>query len=199
MWDNAWDFIIKHYVFHTIIVAAVFFLLFGKYSSIKIGKSGLEVNKHKDGDTDKDKQQDKEIDSVIGKLKKIETLIEEETTERIKRNEEVDERLNGIKSEVSHIFSLIADYEGLQEKVSEGTLENMLFNDNVSTFKRLKAFKRLIAMKKNGRIREKGYKLILENKNVWLDVQEADLALKIVDQNYFNSVMDDIDKQIFRY
>jgi ribosome assembly protein YihI (activator of Der GTPase) len=56
-----------------------------------------------------------------------------------------------------------------------------------------------MAMKKNGRIREKGYKLILENKNVWLDVQEADLNLKIVDQAYFDSVMDDIDKRIFRY
>jgi hypothetical protein len=85
-------------------------------------------------------------------------------------------------------------------KTSEGTLENMLFTDSpkLSMYKRLKAYRRLIAMGKNGRIRNKGLNLILENKETWLDVLDSELDIEIINQKYFDSVMEDIENRIFR-
>jgi hypothetical protein len=97
------------------------------------------------------------------------------------------------------LFSILADHEEFANKISQGTLENQLYNEDLTIFKRLKAFLRLIAMRVNGRIREKGFNLILQYKEDWRDVLESHVELKIVDQEYFDEVMKDIDKRIFRY
>jgi hypothetical protein len=155
----------------------------GWLSNLHIGKEGLNIS---GGNNQKE-------------LKEIKTLLEDDRKDWIERMEGFDKEINSIKTDVQNISRILLDHEEFQEKISEGTLENMLFNDNVSTFKRLKAYKRLIALGKNGKIKAKGFNLILNNKETWEAVQETDLNLKIVDQKYFDSVMEHIDKQIFRY
>ena len=122
-----------------------------------------------------------------------------DAVERKERQAALDVKLNETEASVKKLFSIIADHEEFANKISQGTLENQLYNEDLTIFKRLKAFLRLIAMRVNGRIREKGFKLILQHKEEWRDVLEAHVELKIVDQNYFNEVMEDIDKRIFRY
>ena len=141
----------------------------------------------------------KHILPLFTKKKPVEELLAEDAQDRKLWRADVETKLGEIESSVDKIFSVLADHEEFANKTSQGTLENMLFNDTLPAFKRLKAFLRLIAMRVNGRIREKGFSLVLQNRDVWRDVLEAHIDLKIVDQKYFDEVLADIDKKIFDY
>ena len=117
---------------------------------------------------------------------------------------------NFVSEKLGTIESTLATHEYLLDKTSEGTLENMLFNDNLSPFMRLKAFRRLLAKKKNGRIWDKGYLLILDNKrtittedgreidiDVWMDVLDTELGIPIVDVEYYEARMKEIRRRIY--
>jgi hypothetical protein len=114
-----------------------------------------------------------------------------------------------VAEKLSAIESTLATHEFLLDKTSESTLENMLFNDSLSPFIRLKAFRRLLAKKKNGRIWDKGFLLILENKktvitdgkkiniDVWLDVLDTELGIPIVDNEYYEARLKEIRRRIY--
>ena len=141
----------------------------------------------------------KHILPLLTKKKPVEKLLAEDAQDRKIWRADVETKLGEIEASVDKIFSALADHEEFANKISQGTLENQLFNESLSAFKRLKAFLRLIAMRVNGRIREKGFALVLQNKEVWRDVLEAHIELKIVDQKYFDEVLADIDRKIFDY
>jgi len=133
------------------------------------------------------------------KKKTVEQILEGDSRERIKRQAEVDKRLDDLGTKVNEIYSILEDHEESFDSLSRHTLENMLFNENAPVFRRLKAFLRLIAMKANGRVKNKGFEVILEHKDIWLDVLETQikLNLKIVDQEYFSAILDEINRRIF--
>jgi len=133
------------------------------------------------------------------KKKTVVEILADDALERKERQAELDGKLDKMETSIDKLFSIVTDLETVLNKASQGTLENMLFNEDQSMFKRLKAFQRLMAMHVNGRIREYGLNLVLQNKEAWRDVLEAHVDLKIVDQKYFDDVMEDIDKRIFRY
>lgn len=105
--------------------------------------------------------------------------------------------ISELRSEIKNLYLITADQEEYMNIVSQGTLENMLFNESLAIFRRLKAFKRLIALKVNGRIKEKGFKLILHNKETWLDVADLKMELKIVDKDYYERIIREINQRIF--
>jgi len=109
----------------------------------------------------------------------------------------VSEKINEIESKIEKLFSVMTTHEHLLDKTSEGTLENQLFNKDLWPFLRLKAFRRLLAMKKNGRVWEKGFNLVLQNKEIWLDVLDTDLGIEIADVNYYNARLEEIRMRIF--
>jgi hypothetical protein len=172
---------------------------FGRYKKIKAGASGFELETNDALDGKQSAAFNKALHGLVSMLVTIEAGLKGIIESGEKRNKEVDGQLNGIKKDVAKLFTLMSDYEELQDKLSEGTLENMFFNENVSMFKRLKAYKRLIALKKNGKIKAEGFKLICAHKETWEAVQETEMKLNIVDQDYFNSTMKDIDRVIFKY
>jgi 2-C-methyl-D-erythritol 4-phosphate cytidylyltransferase len=115
-----------------------------------------------------------------------------------------------VSEKLGAIESTLATHEFLLDKTSEGTLENMLFNDALSPFIRLKAFRRLLAKGKNGRIWDKGYLLILDNKrtiktdngkeieiDVWRDVLDTELGIPIVDKEYYEARLKEIRRRIY--
>ena len=131
------------------------------------------------------------------KKKTVEEMLAEDAQERKIRQEELDAKLGEIEASIDKLFSILADHEQAANKISQGTLENMLFNENLSAFKRLKSFLRLIAMRVNGRIREYWFKLVLQHKETWRNVLESHVEVKMVDQKYYDEVLQDIDKRIF--
>jgi len=117
---------------------------------------------------------------------------------------------NFVTEKLGTIESTLATHEYLLDKTSEGTLENQLFNDTLSPFMRLKAFRRLLAMGKNGRIWAKGYLLILDNKrtiktddgreieiDVWMDVLDTELGIPIADKEYYEARLKEIRRRIY--
>jgi hypothetical protein len=113
----------------------------------------------------------------------------------------VIERINEIESKIEKLSSFTLVQEQFTSKISEGTLTNQLFSDELWPFLRLKAFRRLIAMKKNGRIWSRGLKLILESKEtieVWFDVLETELGIDIVDEAYYKARLDEIQTEIIK-
>ena len=48
LWDHVWQFAMDHFIFHTAIVTAIIVILFGnklkRFTKIKIGKGGLELD-----------------------------------------------------------------------------------------------------------------------------------------------------------
>jgi len=117
----------------------------------------------------------------------------------------IAKNIDEIKDDISKLFATVSAHEYLLDKTSEGTLENQLFMDNQSNFIRLKAFRRLLAMKRNGRILECGFKLLLELKgkdsdlarDLWRDVLDTNLGITIVDEEYYNAKLKEISTRIF--
>jgi hypothetical protein len=125
------------------------------------------------------------------RLEKIERMLEEDVTERKIRQAEFDEKLRGINTSIKELADRTDD-------VSRGTLENMVFNDDhPSIFNRLKALRRLIAMDVNGRICDKGYKLILANKETWKDVSSMSMNLDIKNKEYYEKTMRDFNRLVY--
>jgi uncharacterized protein Smg (DUF494 family) len=121
----------------------------------------------------------------------------------------INDSLTTIGAKIETIFTTLSAHEYLLDKTSEGTLENQLFTESFSPFMRLKAFRRLLAMGKNGRIWEKGLLLILENKkiiivegkrieiDVWMDVLDTELGIPIVNKEYYEARLKEIRRRIY--
>ena len=115
----------------------------------------------------------------------------------------VSKKIIEIETQIISISNTLLTHEFLLDKTSEGTLENQLFNDNLSPFLRLKAFRRLLAMKKNGRIWEKGQQLIVQSRDpkknidVWLDVLDTELGIPIIDVEYYEARLKEIRRRIY--
>ena len=152
------------------------------------------------------------IDNKIAKQKELNKLFEEEsaamlenvkdTLNRLEESyiREHEERIIRHKYEdkkLDEILSIIDNHEALLNSVSQGTLENNVFNEEMAIFRRLKSFRRLLAMGKNGRIKDKGLQLILQNKETWKDVLDTNLDIEISNQAYWDKTMAEIDRRIF--
>jgi len=129
------------------------------------------------------------------RLENIEKLL----YENIENN---NHKFNKLDTSIKELSNIVSDHEGLFGPVSQGTLENMLFNETMPIFRRLKAFLRLLALDVNGRIKKRGFALILEsekNKEIWLDVIETmpKLNLKIINKEHFEAVLDEINHKIY--
>jgi len=132
------------------------------------------------------------------KKKSVEEILSEDAQERKARQEALDAKLTEIETSIQELVQTVADNEELLDSVSQGTLENMLFNDKQSPFRRLKAFLRLLAMGKNGRVWQKGFEVVLNNKETWLDVLDTKPKLRIADQKYLEARLEEIDRRIFK-
>ena len=155
----------------------------------------------------------KNVPFLFKKRKKsVEETLEDEAADRKTWQEFVGKRIDCIESKIESLVSIIADHEEFLGPLSQGTLENMLFNDNTPIFRRLKSYLRLIAMGRNGRVKQKGFDLILQNKKTvkdsngteikidpWLDVLETmpKMNLKIVNQQHFDTVLEEINHKIY--
>jgi len=100
MWNNIWTFIYTNYIFHTLVILSMVYLIifperlgraFGKFKKMKVGSFELHAS---DEDSQKDTQQDTLIKNLDEKVQKIETFLENDSIERKKRQDEVDRRLD---------------------------------------------------------------------------------------------------------
>jgi hypothetical protein len=141
------------------------------------------------------------LESGYQSIGKIEKLLQDDVVDRKKRQATFDKEFRTIKSDIRDIFSILADHEELWEKTSEGTLTNMLFSESpkLSTFLKLKSYLRLIGLKKNGDIKERGFDLILNNKKDWKTVLQVmpDMKLTIVDEEFFKNTLEEINHRLF--
>ena len=125
---------------------------------------------------------------------------EQETSINISLNSlanDISEMRKDVDSKFEEVLTTIETHEALLGKVSRGVLEDHVFNDTIAPFRRLKAFRRGIALRINKRFKEKGLKIILQNKETWLDVLDTPLDVEIVDKAYYNSVMNEIELRIY--
>ena len=214
LWDKFWAFAVDHYIFHAVIVAGLFFLIFGprKFKIFKIGKQGLELIAEEAIDpkaacpyTESKELTKKEIEKnrdAIKKLTDITRDIEENIVNVQRALKEDDlglvERLSKLESGIELLLKTIEGIKRFQRKISQGTLENMLFNERLSIFRRLKAFRRLLAMAVNGDIKQEGTKLVLANKDVWKIVLQTKLGVKIIkDVKYYEEALAYINRLVF--
>ena len=131
----------------------------------------------------------------------VKKLLDDDKQVRVDRQAEVDKELRDIKGKIEELFAMMADHEEFAITLSQGTLENQLLSDSKhrSNFQRLKAFLRLLALDVNGRVKQRGMELILENQDVWLDVMETikSMNLKILNPERFNAILDEINHKIY--
>jgi hypothetical protein len=114
-----------------------------------------------------------------------------------KWQEYVSKEIGDIKLNIEKLSSIISTHEYLINKTSEGTLVNQLIPEELPPFLRLKAFRRLLAIGKNGRVWERGFNLIRENKEAWRDVLDTELGIEITDMEYYKARLDEINRRIF--
>jgi hypothetical protein len=136
-----------------------------------------------------------ENEAFVRRLENIETTLVDIEKKMEAFNNTVVERFNAMSVTMQNISNKLM-------KISKGTLENMLLTNNPkqSISDRLMAFSRLIAMAPYSNIRaeEEGIQLALENKQTWIDVYESELDVEIVNKEYYESVMNDIVRRIYR-
>jgi hypothetical protein len=178
-----------------IIVIGIVFLIFGpkKFHKFSLGKQGIEFQGIHDPGCG-ELQQKHET-----QLNKIEKLLEEDSQDRKTRQIEVDKKFDELDIGLNELKTAIETNDYLTRKTSEGTLVGLLFNDAIWPFLRMKSFRRLLALKKNGRIWEKGFALISGSKVyqiAWLDIQETELDIEIVDEEYYYGRLREIENRI---
>jgi len=128
------------------------------------------------------------------------------------RMEALGEKVDLIETKLESLFAIIAEHEELFGPLSQETLEDRLFNESLPIFRRLKAFYELLAKGVNGRVKQKGFQLILQNKKTivnddgtkikidpWLDVLETiqKAKVKIVNEKHFEAVLDEINANLY--
>lgn len=188
IWDKFWIWAI---VFVAVLIIIVFALsallkskavqgLLSKCKVIELGKNGIKLESREGSDTAKDQQQDNALNEIKNELVNI------------------NRRIDGLDSGIQSLSSIVLANEELLQKTSEGTLENILFDEKRSTFLRLKSFRRLLAMKRNGRVWSTGFNLIRNNKDTWLDLTDnTELGIEIKDKEYYEARLDEIRIRIF--
>jgi ABC-type transporter Mla subunit MlaD len=136
-----------------------------------------------------------ENEAFVRRLENIETTLTDLEKKMDAFNNTVIERFNTMSDTMQAINNKLM-------KTSKGTLENMLLTNNPkqSIIDKLNAFRRLIAMAPYSNIRaeKEGIDLILENKQIWIDVYESPLDVQIVNPEYYNNVMEEIKRRIYR-
>jgi hypothetical protein len=104
---------------------------------------------------------------------------------------------NDINGKLDALNSKIKETQRILFKVSEDTQYSIFINKDGDIYERLKAFRNLIAWRKNGGIREEGFDLIRNNMKEWRLVEKLKLEVEILDQKYWDETMDLIRKSIF--
>ena len=143
-----------------------------------------------------------------------EQYVEIEAMERLKRQKEVDDRLDRIQADVNRLGTKVLEIrkeidtfsealENFEDKVDlmdKVNLTNTLFTESNSPYRRLKAYLYLIAMGANGRVRKKGMELILEHQETYFDVQDV-ISEKLnfgspEDKTYYDDTLMEINRRI---
>ena len=144
------------------------------------------------------------INMVISQLEKIEVMLEETKKERgffdntnIERLDVITNRLNDLTSRLDDLTEIVADHEEQSNNITADILENKLFSEAFSPFRRLKAYRMLLAMGINGRVKTKGYELVQAHKETWLDVLDTTMDVEIVNEDYYNKVLKEINEKLF--
>ena len=213
MWDKFWEFAINHYIFHTIIIVGLFFLVFGskKFKIFRIGKQGIELIKDEIIDpgaacpyTESKATTKREIEKnreAINNLTTITTDIEKKVVnvQKALKNDDLGlvRKLSNIESGMELLSKTVESMKKFQGKISQGGLENTLFNERLSDFRRLKAFRRLLAMAINGEIKQEGIKLVVARKDIWKAVLQTELGIEIKDVKYYEDALAYINRLVF--
>jgi hypothetical protein len=185
-----------------IVIAAVVIIVFNK-TNPNFGNKLVELRKEIN-DSKILKDENNAILVTLSKREnKLEEMFTEDREERKARQSEVDEQFNKInsefceiKSEIKNIYEILEDHEEFAIKISHGTLEGHVFDNGYPIFRRLKSFRRGIAQGLNGRFKDKGLKLILDNQETWKDVEDTKLDIEIKNINYWNEVMAEIRRML---
>jgi len=213
LWDRLWKFAVDYYIFHTVIIVGLIFLIFfsKRFKIFRFGKQGIELIKDETIDpkaacpyTKSKELTKKEIEKnreAIKKLTEITADIENKlvNVQKALKNDDLGlvERLAKIESGIKALSITIESIKRFQRKISQGGLENTLFNERLSDFRRLKAFRRLLAMAINGEVKQEGIKLVLAHKDTWKIVLQTKLGIKIKDVKYYEESLAYINRLVF--
>jgi len=166
--------------------------LFNKIIDAKTGK-------HEEKNKQLEAENEAALNAICDTSKRIEEALTSDRNERLSRQNEVDNRFDNIDEKITDLQLTIEKTGKKLDKVSQGTLLNMLFNENLDNYNRMKAFIRLSAMHINGDVKAKGISLALKNKEVWKIVAEEikTMGLNIKNQNYFDNTINELNKLVF--
>lgn len=182
-------------IFVVVICAAIWFI---KVFVKRNAKNIVSANKEEFNHINQIIEEVKAItENNNNRFQKLEERLDNDAEKRESRKVEVDNKFNQIETRFNELSAIITDHEEFQKKISQGTLENMLFNEEISPFRRLKAFRKLIALGKNGWVKERGIKLVLKYKEEWRNVCDTNLDVEIVNQKHWDYVMAELDRLVF--
>ena len=183
-----------------ILVAVLTFLVLAQLAALLRILIPVWLRKKDSVETDDKRHTHKTLGELLTSIK---NLLHTDTQERVKRQVEVDGRFGKIESHiektgkhVEHLNHAVTDLEDTVLEISQNTLENRLFEESLPVFRRLKAFRRLMALNVNGAVRIEGIELACANPAVWFHVLSVPLGIKITDQRYFDGVIEEISKRM---
>jgi hypothetical protein len=130
------------------------------------------------------------VENNNNRFLKLEERLEKDANDREVRQAEFDKIFSELNSETKETQRILFE-------VSCDTQYSIFCNEKADIYERLKAFRNLIAWRKNGGIREAGFNLIRNNMEVWRHIEKQELKIKILDQKYWDETMGHIHKSIF--
>ena len=130
------------------------------------------------------------------KYKSVRQLIKDDMALREARQAEVDGKFELIEAQLDALSESVIRHDKLSLAQSQGIFENMVFNNGLDPYRRLKALRRLIALRGNGDAKQEGASVALHNLGDWKKVLSLRMRFKCVDYKYYRSSIEEINKKI---
>jgi hypothetical protein len=110
----------------------------------------------------------------------------------------IGKRLDLIEASVNKLVTAQDRLSSIVISTRRNTLEYQVYNEKLTPYKRLRAFKHFIALGGNSNTKEYGVKIILENRKLWPDVlNDEDDDFEIIDKKYYTDVITDIRRRVY--
>jgi hypothetical protein len=110
----------------------------------------------------------------------------------------IGKRLELIEASINRLVTGQEKLSSILISTRRKTLEYQVYNEKLTPYKRLRAFKHFIALGGNSNTKEDGVKIILQNRKLWQDVlNDENDNFEIIEKQYFKGVIEEIRRRIY--
>ena len=115
----------------------------------------------------------------------------------IKKLDVIEDNIEKANKAYQELSNTVDNNTKIIKSTAKKTYENSVYNERLSSLKRLRNFKWYIGLRGNGNCVAYAKKIIIENKQIWLDILDEKDDFEIIDRKYYEETLAEIKKIIW--